>query len=262
MDYSKIFDLSEKRIVVTGGAGYLGSKIVEALLDFGAKVTIADMADKKLEDFLPEEKIVNATYLKCDLSKRESVEDMFIKAEKAMGSINVLFNCAAYVGYAGSGDADEMTDELFMKGIEGTLGYTFCCSREIVPFMKRAGGGAIVNFGSLYSTIGPDFRTYPEGFNSPPNYGAGKAAVLQLTRHCASQFSKYGIRVNSMSPGSFPHPHQQENKQFVKNLADRTMLGRIGFPEDLLGVAVLLASDASRYMTGANIYVDAGTTAW
>jgi len=261
-NYSNIFDLNSKGFVVTGGAGYLGSKIVEALVDFGGRVVIAEIADKKIESFIPGSKIKNVKLIECDLDSIDSVKSMFSEAEVWLGSINGLFNMAAYVSYMGSGDADDMTDETFMTGINGTLGYTYRCSREVVPYMKKNNCGTIINTGSLYAMVGPDFRTYINGYNSPPNYGAGKAAILQLTRHCASQFAKYGIRVNSISPGSFPHPHQQEDKQFMKNLADRTMIGRIGFPEDLLGAAILLASDASVYMTGTNVIVDAGTTAW
>ncbi len=262
MNYKNIFDLVGEGIIVTGGAGYLGSKIAEGLLDFGAQVTIVDTFDVMPSGRIPDEKSANLLYIKGDLSKTEGVKQAYAVAEKNMGKIDVLFNCAAYTGYAGTGDADAMPDDIWSKGIEGTLGMTFRCTREIVPFMKKNKSGNIINFGSLYALIGPDFRTYPEGFNSPPNYGAGKAAILQLTRHCASQFAKYGIRVNALVPGSFPHPETQEHVQFMKNLSDRTMLGRIGQPEDLLGAAIFLASDASAYMTGTNVIVDGGTTAW
>lgn len=262
MNYKNIFSLEGKGIVVAGGAGYLGSKIAECLQDFGAHVVVADMVEEDNErvEFL--RKNGKFDYIKCDLMSADSVKEMYTVAEQKMGKIDVLFNCAAYTGYAGTGDADQMSDEVFAAGVQGTLGLTYRCTREVIPFMKKNNNGSIINFGSLYALIGPDFRTYPEGFNSPPNYGAGKAAIVQLTRHCASQFAKYGIRVNSMTPGSFPHPATQEHKVFMKNLSDRTMIGRIGYPEDLLGVAVLLASDASVYMTGANVVVDGGTTAW
>lgn len=262
MNYQTIFSLKGKGIVVTGGAGYLGSKIVECFQDFGAHVVVADMVEEDHPQLDRLKKNGELSYIKCDLMDSDSVRQMYEAAEQCAGKIDVLFNCAAYVGYAGTGDADTMSDEVFGKGVEGTLGLTYRCIREVIPYMKKYHKGSIVNFGSLYALIGPDFRTYPEGFNSPPNYGAGKAAIVQLTRHCASQFSKYGIRVNSMTPGSFPHPETQTHEVFMKNLSDRTMLGRIGTPEDLLGTAVLLASDASSYMTGTNVIVDGGTTAW
>lgn len=262
MNYQNMFSLKGKGIVVTGGAGYLGSKIAECFQDFGASVIIADMVEENHPRLEALRQNGELSYIKCDLMNAESVRNMYEKAEQYAGKIDVLFNCAAYTGYAGTGDADQMSDETFEAGIQGTLGLTYRCTREVIPFMKKNHKGSIINFGSLYALIGPDFRTYPEGFNSPPNYGAGKAAIVQLTRHCASQFAKYGIRVNSMTPGSFPHPATQEHQVFMKNLSDRTMLGRIGYPEDLLGVAVLLASNASSYMTGANVIVDGGTTAW
>lgn len=132
----------------------------------------------------------------------------------------------------------------------------------MVPYMDKRGGGSIVTFGSLYAWIAPDFRIYNNNNISPPNYGAGKAAIVQLTRHCASQFAKRGIRVNSITPGSYPHPVSFSNEEFMGKLSDRTMLGRIGYPDDLVGAIILLASDASAYMTGTNISVDGGQLAW
>lgn len=262
MNYQNIFSLDGKSVVITGGAGYIGSKIAECLQDFGACVIVADMVGAENERIRALEANGKFLYVKCDLMNVDSVKDMYVKAESKTGKIDVLFNCAAYTRYAGTGDADQMPDDVFEAGIRGTLGLTYRCTREIVPFMKKNHHGSIINFGSLYALIGPDFRTYPDGFNSPPNYGAGKAAIVQLTRHCASQFARYGIRVNSMTPGSFPHPEAQQHEVFMDRLSSRTMLGRIGYPDDLLGVAVLLASDASSYMTGANVIVDGGTTAW
>lgn len=261
--YKNIFSLKKKGIVVTGGYGYLGRKIVEGLLDFGARVVIADAIED--DKFLHAQDCSHAgklIHIKCNLLETESIKEMYAKAEEFLGSIEVLFNCAAYTNYAGTGDADYMSDEVWESGINGTLGMTYKCTREVVPYMKKNNKGCIINFGSLYAHIAPDFRIYPEGGNSPPNYGAGKAAIVQLTRHCASQFSNYNIRVNSISPGSFPHVKTQEQTEFIKKLSDRTMIGRIGYPEDLLGVSILLASDASIYMTGTNINVDGGTIAW
>ena len=261
MDYKNMFSLEGKGIVVAGGSGYLGSEIVKGLQDFGGKVVIADLqdvdADKKISGGYQHQ------FIKCDFNSTESVRKMYAEAEKTLGSIDVLFNCAAYSGYAGTGTAQGMSDETWTGGIEGTLGFTFRCTREAYPYMEKNHKGSIINFGSLYAVGAPDFRTY-EGtdFISPPNYGAGKAAIVQLTRHCASQFAKNGIRVNSISPGSYPHPKTQEHKMFSERLANKTMLGRIGMPADLVGIAVLLASDASSYITGANYMVDGGQTAW
>lgn len=263
MSYKNIFSLEGKGIVVTGGAGYLGSKIVEGLLDFGAKVSVAEIKEIEAKDVTAREDLWDRLFvIKCDLHDSVSIKNMFDEAERVMGCINGVINCAAYTGYAGTGTADTIPDEIWNEGIEGTLGITFKSIRESIPYLEK-NGGSIINFGSLYAVGAPDFRTY-EGtdFISPPNYGAGKAAIVQLTRHCASQFAKKNIRVNSITPGSFPHPPTQAHEVFKKRLGDKTMLGRIGYPDDLVGVAVLLISDAASYITGANYVVDGGQTAW
>jgi NAD(P)-dependent dehydrogenase (short-subunit alcohol dehydrogenase family) len=117
------------------------------------------------------------------------------------------------------------------------------------------------------------YRSLPSGFlnplasrrcftSSPPNYGAGKAAIVQLTRHAASELAKYRIRVNSVTPGSFPHPKTQKNKNFIERISNRNMLGRIGFPEGIVGPVLFLISDASKYITATNINVDGGQLNW
>ena len=133
---------------------------------------------------------------------------------------------------------------------------------QAIPYMKK-NGGSIVNIGSLYAVGAPDPRTYFDTpFSSTPNYGAGKAATVELTKYCAAYLAKYGIRVNSISPGSFPHKNVQENKLFKDRLEAKTMLGRIGYPEDLVGAMIFLLSKASNYVTGVNIMIDGGQTAW
>ena len=261
MKYDDIFCLKGKTAVVTGGAGYLGSAIVQGLLDFGASVVAADLSDTGLNGKLAGQTRENFLFAECDLNKPASIKELYENTKAKFGGIDILFACAAYSGYGGTGTVSDMSDETWDSGIAGTVGITFKAIREIIPYMQQK-GGSIITFGSLYSWIAPDFGIYDTGNVSPPNYGAGKAAVIQLTRHCASQFASKNIRVNSISPGSYPHPVSFENKSFMEKLSKRTMMGRIGYPEDLIGAAILLASDASRYMTGTNISVDGGQLAW
>ena len=170
---------------------------------------------------------------------------------------------AANLGTGVLNDIENMDDEYWAKGIDGTVGYTFRTIREAIPYMKRSKGGSIINIGSLYAVGAPDPRTYFDTpFSSTPNYGAGKAATVELTKFCAAYLAKYGIRANSVSPGSYPHINVQENLLFKKRLEEKTMLGRIGYPDDLVGVMIFLASAASKYITGVNIMVDGGQTAW
>jgi gluconate 5-dehydrogenase len=156
-----------------------------------------------------------------------------------------------------------MTDEVWQTGIDGALNSTFRATREVIPFMKKA-GGSIINFCSMYGLVSPDLRIYGKDNpqKNPPNYGAAKAAVAQFTRYSAGALAEYGIRVNSVTPGPFPAPNNAQNEEFNKALASKTMLGRFGKNFEIAGAVLLLASDASTFMTGSNIVVDGGWTAW
>jgi len=136
--------------------------------------------------------------------------------------------------------------------------------REVLPYMLDKKKGKIIDIASMYGIIAPDPSTYGNDvrLNNPANYGAGKAAVIQFTKYIASYYGRQGIISNCISPGPFPNEGVQENKEFIKRLSEKTMLGRIGHPDDLKGAAVFLASDASDYITGQNICVDGGVTAW
>ena len=115
----------------------------------------------------------------------------------------------------------------------------------------------------MYGSVSPDPSMYGEsGFDNPPNYGAGKAAIIQFTRYAACHLSPFGIRVNSISPGPFPNETVQENVSFISKLNEKVPLKRFGKPEELKGAVILLASNAASYITGANIPVDGGWTAW
>ena len=256
-----IFSLENKNVILTGGCGNLGRVMAKHLLDFGAKLFIADVVDTPIEGLDG-----SITYIKCDLQKTESIKALFETAEKK-GGIDVLINNAAYGGGAGGKKMtktrmEDFDDETWAYGLDGTVGVTFRCIREVIPYMKKAGGGSIVNIASMYGVVAPDHSIYGDtGSNSPVTYGAGKAGVVQLTRYAASYLAKDNIRVNSITPGPFPKI-EKTDPEFLKKLQKKTMLGRTGDPDDLAGALILLCSDASRFMTGSNVVVDGGWTAW
>ncbi len=263
MSYQNMFSLKGKKVVVTGGCGYLGSEIVKGLLDFEADVAIVDYKISKDKHITNTSNISHLQYLECNLDNTESLQSTLREAAGEKGVIDVLITMAANLGSGVLNDVENMDDDYWKKGIDGTVGYTFRTIREVLPYMKKSPSGSIVNIGSLYAVGAPDPRTYFDTpFSSTPNYGAGKAATVELTKYCAAYLAKYNIRVNSVSPGSFPHPNVQENELFKKRLSDKTMLGRIGYPSDLVGIMVFLSSQASIYITGTNIMVDGGQTAW
>ena len=129
--------------------------------------------------------------------------------------------------------------------------------------MKKQKTGSIINIASIYGTVSPDPEIYENsGFDNPPEYGAGKAAIIQFTRYIAVHNAKYGVRANSISPGPFPNQTVQKNKKFMNNLKRKIPMNRIGHPNELKGITIFLASNASSFLTGENIHVDGGWTAW
>lgn len=254
-----LFSMEGKVAVVTGGSGYLGSAVVDGLVDYGAQVICADLVAKKRET---EDKASEKQpyFISCDLSETASIKAMFQETEKLWGRIDVLVNCAAY---GQSAPIEIMSDEAWQKGLDGTVGTTFRCIREVIPYFVRQGGGVIVNFSSMYGMVSPDPRIYgTSGQNNPANYGAGKAAVIQLTRYCAAHLGDRNIRVNCVTPGPFPSSEKKPPEEFLLELRRKTMLGRVGVPREIVGAVLYLASDASSFTTGANLVVDGGWTAW
>ena len=258
MEKAHIFDMSDKVVIVTGGSGYLGSACVEAMKELGAILVNADIMQR------PEGK--EDLYCMCNIREENAFKELFQKVHDAYGKIDAVVNC----GYFGpqrkwSHYIETMEDEDWREYVDGTLTSVVRSVRDCIPFMKKH-GGSIVNFCSMYGLVAPDFSIYGDDntdnpARNPPCYGSAKAGVQQLTKYAASDLGKYNIRVNCVTPGPFPRPSNQVN-DFAEKLGKKTMLGRIGGNTEIAGAVALLCSDASTYMTGTNIVVDGGWTAW
>lgn len=260
----ELFDLTGKTVLITGGAGHLGAAMSKALASYHADVFIASRdveKCKRLADDLNQEYGAHCEGILVDISSEKSIETCVDEIIRTAGKIDIVVNNAAFsvVGYF-----EDITEELWKKAIDGTVNGVFRVCSVVIPQMKRQGSGNIINIASMYGLVSPEPKVYRGNakFNNPACYGAGKAAVLQLTRYLAGYYGENGVRCNSITPGPFPSKKVQETRWFIENLAEKTMLKRIGQPEDLMGALILLASDASSYMTGANICVDGGWTAW
>lgn len=256
-----LFSMEGKTVVLTGGSGYLGSALAMGLLDYGSAVAVADITEKSSGDENASERLHR---IRCDLSDTGSIRAMLEEAHRLMGRTDVLVNCGVYgAGYGAGNQIEWMSDADWLRGLDGAVGTAFRCIREVIPYMEKAGGGAIVNFGSMYGIVSPDFRIYGDNpSRNPPNYGSGKAAVIQLTKYAAAQLADKNIRVNCVSPGPFPAPANQTDRDFLRQLEGKTMLGRVGRAEEIVGAVLLLSSGAGSFMTGSNIVVDGGWTAW
>lgn len=249
-------DLTGKTAIVTGGYGHLGKAICESLRFHGAEVYILAKSKKKfIEAFQNIEKI---HFLKGDISSAASIRKAYSNVVEQAGKFDILINNAFFLR---GQSPTEMTGEDFSFGLDGCLTSMFECIRESLPLLKT--GASIINVGSMYGMVAPDFRVYSDfpAYINPPHYGAAKAGVIQLTKYYASFLGPRGIRVNTVTPGPFPSAIVQENKEFIAQLSERTLLNRIGYPEDLAGAFVFLASEAANFITGQNIVVDGGWTA-
>ena len=260
MNTIELFSLKGKTAIVTGGCGHLGRAMVAALADAGASVWVAGTNhDKFLRVFGSD---TTLHFVKIDIMDSTSIREAFTAVAAEAGQIDVLINNAAQ--YAGIGKkSEELSDDDWVRCIEGIAGSTYKCIREVLPFMKA--GGSIVNIASMYGIVSPYLAVYEppcEASLIPVNYSAGKASVIQMTRYFGTYLIDRKIRVNSISPGPFPSPKVQENKVFADRLREKNPSHRLGDPEDLKGAVLFLASDASKYVVGQNIQVDGGWTIW
>lgn len=259
-----LLSMKNKNALIIGGAGYLGEAMSETLLELGSNLIIASRDIKKSEKIIKKLKkkiSKKVIFYPVDITNKDSV----LKLKKFVNkrfkkNLDVLINC----GWSGKKNTFEsISDQDWQYDIDTCLTGVFNCIKTFLPFLKRRRGN-IINIGSAYSHVAPDYRMYDSPkYSNPPSYGSAKAGVVQLTKYCASFFSKYKIRSNCISPGAYPFPKTiKENPKFVKRLAEKCPANRIGYPEDLKGAIALLCSDAGSFITGQNILVDGGWSVW
>ncbi len=265
MNVKNIFDLTDKTVILTGAAGYLGGNYADGLSQSGANVVLADInyqGCKKLEHKIREKYDVDPLSVKLDLTQSKSINNLVSKITKKYSDIDVLINNAAYQGTPKIRTAgfENLTLETWNQAISVNLTGIFLLSQQIGKIMKNQKFGNIINISSIYGIVGADQRIYGKsGLNSAVFYAATKGAVLNLTRYLASFWNRTGIRVNTFSPGGVEN---KQDKNFVKNYSKKTMIGRMARNDEYVGALIFLASDASSYMTGSNLIIDGGWTAW
>ena len=265
MNVKNIFDLTDKTVILTGAAGYLGGNYADGLSQSGANVVLADInyqGCKKLEHKIREKYDVDPLSVKLDLTQSKSINNLVSKITKKYSNIDVLINNAAYQGTPKIRTAgfENLTLETWNQAISVNLTGIFLLSQQIGKIMKNQKFGNIINISSIYGIVGADQRIYGKsGLNSAVFYAATKGAVLNLTRYLASFWNRTGIRVNTFSPGGVEN---KQDKNFIKNYSKKTMIGRMARNDEYVGALIFLASDASSYMTGSNLIIDGGWTAW
>lgn len=270
-----IFSLSGKTIILTGATGYFGRYFAQGLLDFDAKVILIGRNAKKLKqlenELCSKYKSDSISSYVVDQYDHQSAQKMFMtiaNQERINVLINNAFDLSLRTGFNHpSGKLASSTYNQWQSSFDSGIYWAVQATQVFGSAMQKKGSGAIINVCSMYSIVSPHPALYTETdkFN-PPGYSMAKAGLLQFTKYSAT-FLAPQVRVNAISPGSYPDTEtlsynavSKKDTDFMKRLADRTLLGRVGHPHDLIGGLVYLASDASTYMTGQNLIIDGGWT--
>jgi 2-deoxy-D-gluconate 3-dehydrogenase len=247
-----MFDLHGKVAIVTGGNGGIGLGMARGLARAGARIVVAARDAQKSADALRELAALGSETLACGVDVRDnaSVEAMVAAAVDCFGRLDILVNNA---GISIRKPAHELAPDEWREVLDTNLGSAFLCARAAYPQMKRAGGGKIINIGSMLSIFGAAFA---------PAYAASKGGVVQLTKSLAASWAADNIQVNAVLPGWIDTALTRTARQQIDGLNERvlarTPAGRWGEIGDMAGVAVFLASAASDFITGAAIPVDGG----
>jgi NAD(P)-dependent dehydrogenase (short-subunit alcohol dehydrogenase family) len=265
----KLFSLKNKTAIVTGALGLIGKKHCEALAMAGANVIVGDMNKEACKDFA-KNLGKKHTGVAFDVTNPDSLNKAKVKILKKYKTIDILVNNAAIndmfenpVMAAHLSAFEHYPVEAFRKSLEVNITGVFLCSQVFGIVMADQGNGSIINIASTYGIVGPDQSIYrnTEGvqtFYKSAAYPTTKGAVVNFTRFLAAYWGQKGVRVNALSPGGVENG---QDEYFYKNYAAKTLLGRMANADDYQGALIFLASDASSYMTGANLIVDGGWTA-
>jgi NAD(P)-dependent dehydrogenase (short-subunit alcohol dehydrogenase family) len=262
---TKLMSLRDRWALVTGATGRLGRTISATLAEMGSGLFILDRDQNDIEalaELLRHNFSVPVLALTCDL---ESLGDRYSAMDKIAqhGCLDVLINNAAFVGTSGlSGWAlpfEEQSVETWRRALEVNVTAAFELCQKATPLLRKSGHGSIINIGSIYGMLGPDWNLYKDTeMANPAAYAASKGGLLQLTRWLATTLGPE-IRVNSISPGGIA---RGQATRFVERYEARTPLGRMATEDDFRGAIAYFSSDLSSYVTGQNLSVDGGWGVW
>jgi len=274
---SKQFDLTGRKAVITGGAGFLGIQFAEAIAEMGGKSLLIDINEKQLSE--AGKKLNNSGYdnfhtYALDITDENKCKEIYELIWQENHGIDILINSAA-ITKAGIEDLNsdffvpfEDTDQnLWEAGMKVNLTATQLSCKIIGKKMAAKATGSIINIASDIGVISPNQNIYKpdnhgyEGvdFNSPAFYAVSKAGIIHLTKYLATYWAKKNVRVNCISPAGVYRDH---DSSFVKKLSEQIPMGRMALPNEFKGAIIFLASDASSFVTGHNLLIDGGRTIW
>lgn len=262
MNYiNNLFNLDGKVAIVTGGLGMLGTEYSKTLAKAGAKVAIFD-----IQEPLPNHELISFAkkfpikFFAVDITKKDEVEKTAKKIIKLWGAPSILINNAA-IDFPPGGGRETFENyplDKWNKVLGVNLTGMLICCQVIGGIMAKNRRGSIINISSTYGLLSPDQRIY-KNFIKPVSYSVSKSGVLNLTRYLATYWGEKKVRVNTLSPGGV---FNNQEKMFVKKYCQKTPMGRMARKDEYNGAILFLASDASSYLTGANLIIDGGWTAW
>ena len=258
---ARLFDLTGKTALITGGSGHLGQSLSRAMAEAGASVIIASRdleRAKQVANELPTPGGAVHCAVVINQLDEDSIQSGFDAAVSMAGKVDLLVNNGQQ-GHAL--DLTNVTAEAFSSDLKNATGYFLLARCLRNHLVSREASGAIVMIGSMYGVVG----SYPEAYEgictaSPVQYHALKGGIIHMTRHLAVYWAKDNVRVNCLSPG--PFPSEKAPQDMVERLKTKSPMGRMGEPHELKGALLLLLSDAGSYITGQNLLVDGGWTAW
>ena len=262
----KLSDLSGRRALLTGGAGYIGLAAGEALVEMGARVSVLDIdaaaCDKRVAT-LGKIRNNSAVGTPCNLADETDTRRAVRETVDRLGGLDIIVHCAGYVGTSQmpgwAVPFEEQSVTAWNAAMQVNLTSAFAMVQEAQPELTESGRGSVIFFSSIYGLVGPVPDLY-EGTDivQPAGYAASKGGLLQFSRYLATTLAP-SIRVNTITPGGV---WRDQPESFHQRYVARTPLGRMANEEDLKGAVAYLSSDLSAYVTGHNLVVDGGWTTW
>ncbi|MCI0400609.1 MAG: SDR family oxidoreductase [Gammaproteobacteria bacterium] len=268
-----LFDITDRVVLITGGLGQLGCQFTRALLDRGAKVAVLDvradeaMLDSSFEDAVDDGRLL---VVATDVTERKSIEEALVEVNARLGVPYGLINNAALDAPPDAlaeenGPLETYPSQSWDTVMAVNVKGVFQACQVVGGQMADSGRGSIINVSSIYGLVAPDQRLYEyrqtEGkpFFKPVSYATSKSALFNLTRYLATYWAGRGVRANTVTFGGV---FNNQDQRFLEHYSARVPLGRMAREEEYNGAIVFLLSEASSYMTGANLVVDGGWTAW
>ena len=257
----ELFDLTGRVALISGASGYLGSSMSRALAEAGANVVVSSRVEetaKRVASELPTDRGNQHYGVALDQIEESSVKEGFDAAIAAAGKLDILINNGHF---ANGEDLTTVDGDDFTKQLSNATGWFLLARRFRDHIVERQASGSVVMIGSMYGVVG----SYPDAYEglcnaSPVAYHALKGGVIHMTRHLAVYWARDNVRVNCLSPG--PFPSEKAPAGLAERLNTKSPMKRMGLPHELKGALLLLASDAGSYITGQNLLVDGGWTAW